>query len=221
VVESVKALVRLSRGRSAGTSTTTRRCRETGKTDDVEFRHNVRFSIRTAQAYMRVAERWPELEAKAQPVALLTFKDALAFLSEPESEDEEHVGDHHHGGDHDEGEPEGATAHHPMDDEGFEGLHQHMSNSWDEGLPEEFRINRDQALARLFVESGWPAERIARKMMRSVEWVERMLEFGRFLRYCKTREVESTNLKSAPFGRPRRSSLPPRRRAGRARKENL
>jgi hypothetical protein len=44
---------------------------------------NVHFSVRAAQAYMRVAQRWNELEAKAQPVALLTFKDAVKLLAEP------------------------------------------------------------------------------------------------------------------------------------------
>ena len=37
---------------------------------------------RTAQAYMRVARDWPTLEAKAQRVADLPLRDALALLSE-------------------------------------------------------------------------------------------------------------------------------------------
>ena len=37
---------------------------------------------RTAQAYMRVARGWPTLEAKAQRVAALPLRDALALLSE-------------------------------------------------------------------------------------------------------------------------------------------
>jgi hypothetical protein len=57
-----------------------------------QFRHgewlpwlkaNVRFSERTAQAYMRVAKRWKELEAKAQGLADLTFEDGLKLLAEP------------------------------------------------------------------------------------------------------------------------------------------
>jgi hypothetical protein len=44
----------------------------------------------------------------------------------------------------------------------------------------------------LFVESGWPAERIARKMMQSVKWAEDMLLFGRFLRYCKNDDKSAT-----------------------------
>jgi hypothetical protein len=48
---------------------------------------NVCFSIRTAQAYMRVAERWPELEAKAQGLAHLTFEQALDYLAEPRDAD--------------------------------------------------------------------------------------------------------------------------------------
>ena len=39
-------------------------------------------SKRTAQAYMRVARDWPILEAKAQRVADLPLRDALALLSE-------------------------------------------------------------------------------------------------------------------------------------------
>jgi hypothetical protein len=37
---------------------------------------------RTAQAYMRVARRWPELEAKAQRVADLPIRQALALLAD-------------------------------------------------------------------------------------------------------------------------------------------
>jgi hypothetical protein len=49
------------------------------------LRANARFSVRTAQAYMRVAERWQELEAKAQPLALLTFEEANQLLAKPAS----------------------------------------------------------------------------------------------------------------------------------------
>ncbi len=47
---------------------------------------NFRASERTAQGYMRVAKRLPELEekAKAQHVALLSYRDALDLLAEPE-----------------------------------------------------------------------------------------------------------------------------------------
>jgi hypothetical protein len=47
------------------------------------LKKNVRFSDRTAQAYMRVAERWPDLEAKAQATADLTIEDGLKLLAEP------------------------------------------------------------------------------------------------------------------------------------------
>jgi hypothetical protein len=47
---------------------------------------NVRFSVRTAQAFMRVADRWPELEAKAQGLAHLTFEDGLKLLAAPAEE---------------------------------------------------------------------------------------------------------------------------------------
>jgi hypothetical protein len=45
------------------------------------LRANVEFSERTAQAYMRVAKRWEELEAKAQALADLTFEDGLKLLA--------------------------------------------------------------------------------------------------------------------------------------------
>ncbi len=44
---------------------------------------NVSFSERTAQAYMRVAKRWPELEAKAQATADLTIEEGLKLLAAP------------------------------------------------------------------------------------------------------------------------------------------
>jgi hypothetical protein len=48
---------------------------------------NVKASVRTCQTYMRVAERWGELEAKAQSPAHLTMGQALDMLArtvEPE-----------------------------------------------------------------------------------------------------------------------------------------
>jgi hypothetical protein len=47
---------------------------------------NVKFSERTAQAYMRVAKRWQELEAKAQATADLTIEDGLKLLAKPAEE---------------------------------------------------------------------------------------------------------------------------------------
>jgi hypothetical protein len=44
---------------------------------------NVRFSERTAQGYMRVAEHWPELVAKAQHVADLPFRKVVQLLADP------------------------------------------------------------------------------------------------------------------------------------------
>jgi hypothetical protein len=44
---------------------------------------NVAFSERTAQGYMTVARRWEELEAKAQRVADLPFRDAVKLLAAP------------------------------------------------------------------------------------------------------------------------------------------
>ncbi|MBN2291803.1 MAG: DUF3102 domain-containing protein [Pirellulales bacterium] len=43
-------------------------------------------SVRTAQAYMRVADRREEIESNAQPTALLTLDDALRSVSEPKPE---------------------------------------------------------------------------------------------------------------------------------------
>jgi hypothetical protein len=48
---------------------------------------NVRFSERTAQAYMRVAKHRPELEAKAQATADLTIEDGLKLLAAPQAKD--------------------------------------------------------------------------------------------------------------------------------------
>jgi hypothetical protein len=47
------------------------------------IRENCRFSVRMAQGYMRLAEGWPELEAKCATVAYLPLRDALALLAEP------------------------------------------------------------------------------------------------------------------------------------------
>jgi hypothetical protein len=52
------------------------------------LKDNVRFSERTAQTYMRVAKRWPELEAKAQLPAHLTIEDALKLLVAPTTDEE-------------------------------------------------------------------------------------------------------------------------------------
>jgi hypothetical protein len=51
------------------------------------LKDHVRFSKRTAQAYMRVAERWGELESKAQATALLTIEDGLKLLAAPKEEE--------------------------------------------------------------------------------------------------------------------------------------
>ena len=45
------------------------------------LRANVRFSVRTVQLYMRLAERWPQLEGKCATVAHLTFREALEALA--------------------------------------------------------------------------------------------------------------------------------------------
>ena len=45
------------------------------------------FSERTAQGYMRLASRWPELEGKSATAADLPLRDALTALAEPASED--------------------------------------------------------------------------------------------------------------------------------------
>jgi phage N-6-adenine-methyltransferase len=50
---------------------------------------NVRFSDRTANAYMRVAKRWADLEANPQATADLTIEDALGLLAQQDREDED------------------------------------------------------------------------------------------------------------------------------------
>jgi hypothetical protein len=52
---------------------------------------NIGASKRTCQGYMRVCEQWPVLEAKAQRVALLSYREALAVLAEPTRDDEDDV----------------------------------------------------------------------------------------------------------------------------------
>jgi len=49
---------------------------------------NCRFSERTAQAYMRVVRSLPELEAKAQGLADLTFEQSVELLASPCQDDE-------------------------------------------------------------------------------------------------------------------------------------
>src|SRR5581483_7901966 len=41
-----------------------------------------RLSARTARAYMQVAKRWPELQAKRQRIADLSFRNTLQLLAE-------------------------------------------------------------------------------------------------------------------------------------------
>jgi hypothetical protein len=58
--------------------------------------HCPAISERTAQVYMRIAREWPELEAKAQRVADLPVRHAIALLAErsDSSEGEKSVDDH-------------------------------------------------------------------------------------------------------------------------------
>jgi hypothetical protein len=49
---------------------------------------NVEFTPRTAQRYMRLAERWPELEANATAPSHLTIEDGLKLLADPDDESE-------------------------------------------------------------------------------------------------------------------------------------
>lgn len=52
------------------------------------LRENVQVAERTVQAYTRLAKRWSTVEAKAQRVADLTFREALALLVEADTESE-------------------------------------------------------------------------------------------------------------------------------------
>ena len=52
----------------------------------VWLKTNCAFSERTAQNYMRLAERLPELTAKGATAADLTYRDAVLLLSEPKDE---------------------------------------------------------------------------------------------------------------------------------------
>jgi hypothetical protein len=51
---------------------------------------NFEGSQRTARAYMQVAKRWPEIEAKRQRVADLSFRDAARMLAGPKSDKSDH-----------------------------------------------------------------------------------------------------------------------------------
>jgi hypothetical protein len=51
------------------------------------LREHVRFSERTAQGYMRIAREWDRLQANPQPVADLTYREALQVLSQPQGAD--------------------------------------------------------------------------------------------------------------------------------------
>lgn len=59
------------------------------------LKRNCKFSARTAQAYMRVAKRWPELDSKCATSADLTFREATQLLCAPavEGEAEEQLPD--------------------------------------------------------------------------------------------------------------------------------
>jgi hypothetical protein len=45
---------------------------------------NVQASVRSCQAYMRVAREWDRLQAKSATVAHLSYREALAALAEPQ-----------------------------------------------------------------------------------------------------------------------------------------
>jgi hypothetical protein len=47
------------------------------------IKSNCECSQRTAQLYMRLFKRWPEVEGKAQRVAFLSFRDAAKLLATP------------------------------------------------------------------------------------------------------------------------------------------
>jgi Protein of unknown function (DUF3102) len=49
---------------------------------------NVSVSARTAQAYLKLAKDWPAVEAKAQRVADLSFRDALSLLGKADAGEE-------------------------------------------------------------------------------------------------------------------------------------
>jgi hypothetical protein len=163
---------------------------------------NVRFSVRTAQAYMRVAERWHELESKAQPVALLTFKDALTALAEPELNGEaalpllREAMDTPRAGHGEAGDPltqiaaRAAAMQERVDAYRDQEQAKHIYDLWKKEVQDRLdphQAQYDQAMAKLFVESEWPAQRIADHMSKEkkqaipVDAVERVMLFGRFL----------------------------------------
>jgi len=54
----------------------------------------------------------------------------------------------------------------------------------------EAKALRDQALARIFVRSGWTQEKLAAKEGKSHDWISVRLRFGRFLNFSTTVEKD-------------------------------
>ena len=74
---------------------------------------NCSFSMRTAQKYMRIAQKWSELEPNAPPTAHLTIAKVLNLLAEPvgedtddENSDDERIDDAGTDEDSDDGDPD-------------------------------------------------------------------------------------------------------------------
>jgi hypothetical protein len=137
---------------------------------------NVRFSERTAQAYMQVAKRWSELESKAQSLADLTFEGGLHLLAAPKEN---------------EPTPEPAPKAQALADLPFQDAAS-ADKIQDEyhRRREQITADRDQKMAWLFVLSGWPAQRIATYVRKSLAWVERYLRFARFLAFVSCGDDE-------------------------------
>ena len=72
-----------------------------------------------------------------------------------------------------------------MNEQQFDGRLRHIEEQARAGLARVVAY-RDQEIARLFIESGWTQDRIAKRMGRSQSWVGYRLVFGRFLQFTTT-----------------------------------
>lgn len=76
-----------------------------------------------------------------------------------------------------------------MTDEQFEARLANIKEQCQAKVKEAFG-ERDQAMSKLFVESGWSQQAIADRIGKSQDWVSKRLRFGRFCEFLNTRVVK-------------------------------
>jgi hypothetical protein len=89
-----------------------------------------------------------------------------------------------------------------MTDKEFDIKLIHIEEQYQAGKVEN-EGRRDQDLAHLFQESGWTQERIAKRVGKSQQWVDKQLRFARFLAYytCSNSQLASEKLTEGSFRR--------------------